>query len=211
MLKSSAITRYYKDLNDPRFKVQYALWHRRFSTNTMPRWPLAQPFRYLGHNGEINTIQGNYNWTRARSGSFEHPNFGYRMREVLPPCRAENSDSGNMDCYLELMLRCNRELPEALMMMIPEAHKAKASSEDADAVAEFYECPPYGKYWGALQEAWDGPALVAFCDGEYMGAALDRNGLRPARYVQLNEMFKSKGRLGPGKMVAIDLHTGNSA
>ncbi|CAJ1415503.1 unnamed protein product [Effrenium voratum] len=222
MLKSSAITRYYKDLNDPRFKVQYALWHRRFSTNTMPRWPLAQPFRYLGHNGEINTIQGNYNWTRARSGSFEHPNFGYRMREVLPPCRAENSDSGNMDCYLELMLRCNRELPEALMMMIPEAHKAKASSEDVDAVAEFYE------YWGALQEAWDGPALVAFCDGEYMGAALDRNGLRPARYVQLNdgtcvvssetgilesslfpaEMFKSKGRLGPGKMVAIDLHTG---
>jgi len=218
MLKSSAMVRYYKDLRDPRFKVQYALWHRRFSTNTMPRWPLAQPFRYLGHNGEINTIQGNYNWTRARSGSFEHPNFGYRMREVLPPCRAENSDSGNMDCYLELMLRCNRELPEALMMMIPEAYE----DEDSGDVRDFYE------YWGALQEAWDGPALVAFCDGEYMGASLDRNGLRPARYFQLNdgtcvvssetgilesklfppEMFKSKGRLGPGKMVAIDLHTG---
>ncbi|CAK9093820.1 unnamed protein product [Durusdinium trenchii] len=218
MLNSSAMVRYYKDLRDPRFKVQYALWHRRFSTNTMPRWPLAQPFRYLGHNGEINTIQGNYNWTRARSGSFEHPNFGYRMREVLPPCRAENSDSGNMDCYLELMLRCNRELPEALMMMIPEAYK----DNDSGDIKDFYE------YWGALQEAWDGPALVAFCDGEYMGATLDRNGLRPARYFQLHDgtcvvssetgileknlfppdMFKSKGRLGPGKMVAIDLHTG---
>lgn len=221
MLKSSAIVSYYKDLRDPRYKVQYALWHRRFSTNTMPRWPLAQPFRYLGHNGEINTIQGNYNWTHARSGSFEHPNFGYRMREVLPPCRAENSDSGNMDCYLELILRCNRELPEALMMMIPEAYKA-ADEKSSKKVTEFYE------YWGALQEAWDGPALVAFCDGEYMGATLDRNGLRPARYFQLNDgtcvvssetgildselfpaaMFKSKGRLGPGAMVAIDLHTG---
>ncbi|CAE7769716.1 gltB [Symbiodinium sp. CCMP2592] len=221
MLKSSAIVSYYKDLRDPRYKVQYALWHRRFSTNTMPRWPLAQPFRYLGHNGEINTIQGNYNWTHARSGSFEHPNFGYRMREVLPPCRAENSDSGNMDCYLELILRCNRELPEALMMMIPEAYKA-ADEKSSKKVMEFYE------YWGALQEAWDGPALVAFCDGEYMGATLDRNGLRPARYFQLNDgtcvvssetgildselfpaaMFKSKGRLGPGAMVAIDLHTG---
>ncbi|CAK9051218.1 Ferredoxin-dependent glutamate synthase (Fd-GOGAT) [Durusdinium trenchii] len=247
-----------EDLRDPRFKVQYALWHRRFSTNTMPRWPLAQPFRYLGHNGEINTIQGNYNWTRARSGSFEHPNFGYRMREVLPPCRAENSDSGNMDCYLELMLRCNRELPEALMMMIPEAYKDSTRSlaagdhhtppmllttdrelrcasdfrapwvqdNDSGDVKDFYECR--GGYWGALQEAWDGPALVAFCDGEYMGATLDRNGLRPARYFQLHDgtcvvssetgileknlfppdMFKSKGRLGPGKMVAIDLHTG---
>ncbi|CAK9093466.1 unnamed protein product [Durusdinium trenchii] len=251
-----------EDLRDPRFKVQYALWHRRFSTNTMPRWPLAQPFRYLGHNGEINTIQGNYNWTRARSGSFEHPNFGYRMREVLPPCRAENSDSGNMDCYLELMLRCNRELPEALMMMIPEAYKDSTRSlaagdhhtppmllttdrelrcasdfrapwvqdNDSGDVKDFYECRGGQglRYWGALQEAWDGPALVAFCDGEYMGATLDRNGLRPARYFQLHDgtcvvssetgileknlfppdMFKSKGRLGPGKMVAIDLHTG---
>eukprot|EP00933_Yihiella_yeosuensis_P041014 TRINITY_DN3544_c0_g1_i1.p1 TRINITY_DN3544_c0_g1~~TRINITY_DN3544_c0_g1_i1.p1 ORF type:complete len:1725 (+),score=405.92 TRINITY_DN3544_c0_g1_i1:71-5176(+) len=222
MLKSSAIRQYYKDLKDPRYKVQYALWHRRFSTNTMPRWPLAQPFRTIGHNGEINTIQGNYNWTNARSGSFEHPNFGYRMQEVLPPCRAENSDSGNFDCYAELMLRCNREMPEALMMMVPAAYKDADGSTGTDATSQFYE------YWGALQEPWDGPALIAFCDGEYMGATLDRNGLRPARYFQLDDgtavvsseagildieqfpstMYKSKGRLGPGKMVAIDLHSG---
>mmetsp|Transcript_30634 Transcript_30634/g.55548 ORF Transcript_30634/g.55548 Transcript_30634/m.55548 type:complete len:1706 (-) Transcript_30634:57-5174(-) len=222
MLKSAAIVKYYKDLQNPRYKVQYALWHRRFSTNTMPRWPLAQPFRLVGHNGEINTIQGNYNWTKARSGSFEHPNFGYRMREVLPPCRAENSDSGNLDCYVELMLRCNREIPEALMMVVPEAYKDADGGVGEDDTTQFYE------YWGALQEPWDGPALIAFCDGEYMGATLDRNGLRPARYFTLHdgtavvsseagilesglfpaEMFKSKGRLGPGKMVAIDLHTG---
>eukprot|EP00931_Biecheleriopsis_adriatica_P081171 TRINITY_DN5450_c0_g1_i4.p1 TRINITY_DN5450_c0_g1~~TRINITY_DN5450_c0_g1_i4.p1 ORF type:complete len:1716 (+),score=439.82 TRINITY_DN5450_c0_g1_i4:585-5150(+) len=222
MLKSSAMIRYYKDLRDPRYKVQYALWHRRFSTNTMPRWPLAQPFRLVGHNGEINTIQGNYNWTNARSGSFEHPNFGFRMREVLPPCRAENSDSGNLDCYVELMLRCNREIPEALMTIVPEAYKDANGGVGDDDINQFYE------YWGALQEPWDGPALIAFCDGEYMGATLDRNGLRPARYFTLSdgtavvssetgileselfpaEMFKSKGRLGPGKMVAIDLHSG---
>jgi len=221
MLKSVHLAKYYKDLQDPRYTVQYALWHRRFSTNTMPRWPLAQPFRTVGHNGEINTIQGNYNWTHARSSAFEHPNFGYRMQEVLPPCRAENSDSGNLDCYVELMLRCNRELPEALMVLVPEAYKADVTDEK-DPVRDFYE------YWGALQEPWDGPALLAFCDGEYMGAALDRNGLRPARYFQLSdgtavvsseagilepekapaELFRSKGRLGPGKMVAIDLHTG---
>jgi len=224
MLKSVHLAAYYKDLQDPRYEVQYALWHRRFSTNTMPRWPLAQPFRTVGHNGEINTIQGNYNWTHARSSAFEHPNFGYRMQEVLPPCRAENSDSGNLDCYVELMLRCNRELPEALMVMVPEAYKGDgdASASQDDPVREFYQ------YWGALQEPWDGPALLAFCDGEYMGAALDRNGLRPARYFQLSdgttvvsseagilepevappELFRAKGRLGPGKMVAIDLHTG---
>jgi len=222
MLKSSAMVLYYKDLRDPRYKVQYALWHRRFSTNTMPRWPLAQPFRLVGHNGEINTIQGNYNWTNARSGSFEHPNFGFRMREVLPPCRAENSDSGNLDCYVELMLRCNREIPEALMTIVPEAYKDANGGVGDDDINQFYE------YWGALQEPWDGPALIAFCDGEYMGATLDRNGLRPARYFTLSdgtavvssetgileselfpaEMFKSKGRLGPGKMVAIDLHSG---
>eukprot|EP00931_Biecheleriopsis_adriatica_P031172 TRINITY_DN18303_c0_g3_i1.p1 TRINITY_DN18303_c0_g3~~TRINITY_DN18303_c0_g3_i1.p1 ORF type:complete len:1691 (+),score=416.08 TRINITY_DN18303_c0_g3_i1:63-5135(+) len=222
MLKSSALSQYYKDLVDPRYKVQYALWHRRFSTNTMPRWPLAQPFRLVGHNGEINTIQGNYNWTNARSGSFEHPNFGFRMREVLPPCRAENSDSGNLDCYVELMLRCNREIPEALMTMVPEAYKDADGAVGDDDISQFYE------YWGALQEPWDGPALIAFCDGEYMGATLDRNGLRPARYFTLSDgtavvssetgileeelfpagVFKSKGRLGPGKMVAIDLHSG---
>eukprot|EP00443_Scrippsiella_acuminata_P068845 CAMPEP_0115486618 /NCGR_PEP_ID=MMETSP0271-20121206/60525_1 /TAXON_ID=71861 /ORGANISM="Scrippsiella trochoidea, Strain CCMP3099" /LENGTH=1708 /DNA_ID=CAMNT_0002914627 /DNA_START=18 /DNA_END=5145 /DNA_ORIENTATION=- len=223
MLKSVHLAQYYKDLQDPRYTVQYALWHRRFSTNTMPRWPLAQPFRTIGHNGEINTIQGNYNWTHARSSAFEHPNFGYRMEEVLPPCRAENSDSGNLDCYVELMLRCNREIPEALMIMVPEAYQENDNVNPAeDAVKNFYE------YWGALQEPWDGPALLAFCDGEYMGAALDRNGLRPARYFQLKdgttvvsseagilepenapaELFKSKGRLGPGKMVAIDLHSG---
>jgi len=223
MLKSVHLAEYYKDLQDPRYTVQYALWHRRFSTNTMPRWPLAQPFRTIGHNGEINTIQGNYNWTHARSSAFEHPNFGYRMEEVLPPCRAENSDSGNLDCYVELMLRCNREIPEALMIMVPEAYQGDDNvPQGQDAVKNFYE------YWGALQEPWDGPALLAFCDGEYMGAALDRNGLRPARYFQLKdgttvvsseagilepenapaELFRSKGRLGPGKMVAIDLHSG---
>jgi len=224
MLKSTHLRQYYLDLQDPRYKVQYALWHRRFSTNTMPRWPLAQPFRMIGHNGEINTIQGNYNWTHARSSAFEHPNFGYRIQEVLPPCRAENSDSGNLDCYLELLLRCNREIPEALMMMVPEAFKGNkpASQAQEDPVQNFYE------YWGALQEPWDGPALIAYCDGKYMGATLDRNGLRPARYFRLHdgttvvssevgileeerapaELFKSKGRLGPGQMVAIDLKTG---
>eukprot|EP00442_Polarella_glacialis_P025026 CAMPEP_0115070112 /NCGR_PEP_ID=MMETSP0227-20121206/12932_1 /TAXON_ID=89957 /ORGANISM="Polarella glacialis, Strain CCMP 1383" /LENGTH=1705 /DNA_ID=CAMNT_0002456589 /DNA_START=111 /DNA_END=5228 /DNA_ORIENTATION=- len=221
MLKSAAIPKYYKDLQDSRYKVQYCMWHRRFSTNTMPRWPLAQPFRMIGHNGEINTIQGNYNWTHARSGSFEHPNFGYRMQEVLPPCRAENSDSGNLDCYAELMLRCNREIPESLMIIVPEAYKDGDGEAGEDDITQFYE------YWGALQEPWDGPALIAFCDGNYLGATLDRNGLRPARYFQLNDgtavisseagildcekyptsMFKSKGRLGPGKMVAIDLRT----
>mmetsp|Transcript_49864 Transcript_49864/g.116540 ORF Transcript_49864/g.116540 Transcript_49864/m.116540 type:complete len:1693 (-) Transcript_49864:120-5198(-) len=224
MLKSSAVEKYYKDLQDPRYKVQYVLWHRRFSTNTMPKWPLAQPFRVIGHNGEINTIQGNYNWTQARSPSFEHPNFGYRMEEVLPPCRAGNSDSGNLDGYLELMLRCNRKLPEALMTMVPQAYKDnKGMLPDNDPVMNFYE------YWGALQEPWDGPALIAYCDGTYMGAALDRNGLRPARYWRLHdgttvvssevgvlgeeeqqaERVKSKGRLGPGEMVAIDLRNGS--
>jgi len=224
MLKSAHLREYYMDLQDPRYKVQYALWHRRFSTNTMPRWPLAQPFRMIGHNGEINTIQGNYNWTHARASAFEHPNFGYRMEEVLPPCRAENSDSGNLDCYLELLLRCNRDIPEALMLMVPEAYKGNqpASQKEQDNVQNFYE------YWGALQEPWDGPALIAFCDGKYMGATLDRNGLRPARYFRLHDgttvvssevgileeerapadLFKSKGRLGPGQMVAIDLKTG---
>jgi len=220
MLKSVHLAMYYKDLQNPDYKVQYALWHRRFSTNTMPRWPLAQPFRTIGHNGEINTIQGNYNWAQARSSAFEHQNFGYRMEEVLPPCRAENSDSGNLDNYCEMMLRCNREIPEALMMMVPEAYAG--AYEDDSPVKNFYE------YWGALQEPWDGPALIAYCDGKYMGAKLDRNGLRPARYFRLNdgttvvssevgimkeeaappESFVSKGRLGPGQMVAIDLSTG---
>merc|ERR1740117_2092289 len=101
------------------------------------------------------------------------------MEEVLPPCRAENSDSGNLDNYCEMMLRCNREIPEALMMMVPEAYAG--AYEDDSPVKNFYE------YWGALQEPWDGPALIAYCDGKYMGAKLDRNGLRPARYFRLND------------------------
>jgi len=220
MLRSSRLADYYLDLKDSRYKIQYGLWHRRFSTNTLPKWPLAQPFRMLGHNGEINTIQGNYNWLRAREAAYEHPTFGTRMNDVLPTLRGDNSDSGNLDCYVELLCRTNRELPESLMMAIPEAYNARQSEEFAEGVHEFYD------YWGSLQEPWDGPALVAFCDGRYMGATLDRNGLRPARYFRLKDgtsvvssevgvlgnvqpdEYEMKGRLGPGQMVSIDLISG---
>ncbi|MEL7242111.1 MAG: glutamate synthase large subunit [Cyanobacteria bacterium J06573_2] len=218
MVRSAVLGDFYLDLTNPAYKSNFVVYHRRFSTNTMPKWPLAQPMRLLGHNGEINTLLGNINWMKARQASLSHPVWKERLEELKPFVRIGNSDSATLDNVFELQVRSGRSPLEALMIMVPEAYKNQPALSDYPEIVDFYE------YYSGLQEAWDGPALLVFSDGKTVGATLDRNGLRPARYCITNddyivvaseagvvdfpeENIIEKGRLGPGQMIAVDLHS----
>lgn len=218
MVRSAVLGEFYTDLKNPAYKSSFAIYHRRFSTNTMPRWPLAQPMRLLGHNGEINTLLGNINWMKAREASLSSSLWQSRLDELKPFVNNQSSDSANLDNVMELIVSSGRSPLESLMIMVPEAYKNQPDLADHPEIIDFYE------YYSGLQEAWDGPALLVFSDGKQVGAALDRNGLRPARYcitnndlivvaseagvVEIAETeIVEKGRLGPGKMIAVDLGT----
>jgi glutamate synthase (ferredoxin) len=218
MVRSAVLGDFYEDLKNPAYKSAFAVYHRRFSTNTMPKWPLAQPMRLLGHNGEINTLLGNINWMMAREASLHHPIWKSRIDELKPFVYIDNSDSATLDNVLELLVRSGRSPLEALMIMVPEAYQNQPELRNSPEIIDFYE------YYSGLQEAWDGPALLVFGDGRKVGATLDRNGLRPARYcitkddyiivaseagvVNLDEAnILEKGRLGPGQMIAVDLES----
>jgi len=216
MVRSVVLAQFYDDLRNPNYISPFALYHRRFSTNTMPKWPLAQPMRMLGHNGEINTLLGNINWMRARQSQLAHPYWQGAFEDLTPIVNADNSDSANLDNVLELLVQSGRHPLHAMMMLVPEAYQNQPDLAEHPEVVDFYE------YYSGIQEAWDGPALVAFSDGKIVGATLDRNGLRPARYtlttddlvivsseagsIQIAEdTVLEKGRLGPGQMIAVDL------
>jgi len=218
MVRSHVLAAFYGDLRDGRFAVSFAVYHRRFSTNTLPRWPLAQPMRLLGHNGEINTLLGNLNWARASEANL-NAIWGEAASDLKPVVNAAFSDSANLDASLELLVRSGRPITESLLTLVPEAFRDQPELADKPAIQAFYE------YSACTQEPWDGPALLVFADGRSVGATLDRNGLRPARYcitrdgfvvmgsetgvVELEESrIIEKGRLGPGQMLAVDLEQG---
>jgi glutamate synthase domain-containing protein 1/DNA-binding transcriptional LysR family regulator len=208
---------YYPDLADPHYTSHLAMIHSRFSTNTFPSWERAQPMRFMCHNGEINTLRGNVNWMLAREGLMKSELFGDEFNKLLPIVDLATSDSGMFDNVLELLLLAGRSLPEAVMMMIPEAWQNHESMPESKRA--FYE------YHSCLMEPWDGPASVVFTDGRYIGAVLDRNGLRPSRYYLTNDdrvimasevgvlpvdpgIVKEKGRLQPGRMFLVDFEQG---
>ena len=173
MLISYQLAQFYPDLRDERCKSALALVHSRFSTNTVPSWQLAHPYRVICHNGEINTVMGNVNWMRARESELRSELFGEDLEKILPVVRAGNSDSATFDNVLELLMLAGRSLPHALMMMIPESFIDRTDlPDDLKGFYAFHSC---------LMEPWDGPASVAFTDGRVVGATLDRNGLRPGR------------------------------
>ncbi|MFB3819265.1 MAG: glutamate synthase large subunit [Candidatus Methylomirabilales bacterium] len=217
MLSADQIETYFPDVTDPAMESALALVHQRFSTNTFPTWSLAHPFRYLAHNGEINTLRGNINWMHARERLFESELFGHRLRDLLPVIREGGSDSAMLDNALEMLVMCGRSLPHAVMMLIPEAWSGHESmSPEKKAFYEYHSC---------LMEPWDGPASIAFTDGTVIGAVLDRNGLRPSRYyvtkdglvVMASEVgvldlppedILIKERLHPGRMFLVDTAEG---
>jgi glutamate synthase domain-containing protein 2/glutamate synthase domain-containing protein 1/glutamate synthase domain-containing protein 3 len=217
MFTATQVGPYYPDLVDGRLASAVALVHSRFSTNTLPRWPLAHPFRYLCHNGEINTLRGNAGWMRAREPLFETDAFGPHLADVLPVLEPGMSDSAALDAALELLLLSGRSLPKAMMMLIPEAWELHESMSPERRA--FYE------YQACLMEPWDGPATVLFTDGAQAGAMLDRNGLRPSRYTVTHDGYlvlasesgtldtpaanvREEGRLQPGRMLLVDLEQG---
>jgi len=214
MMLAPNLGKYYKDLNDDHVESALALVHQRFSTNTFPSWPLAQPFRYLCHNGEINTVRGNINWMLARRNSMKSELLGDDLEKLWPLIGDGASDSATFDNALELLVAGGYSLAHAMMMMIPEAWDGHPLMDDERRA--FYE------YHAAVMEPWDGPAAIAFTDGRQIGATLDRNGLRPARYIVTDddivilgsevgvlpvpeERIVKKWRLQPGKMLLIDL------
>ncbi|KAG5555958.1 hypothetical protein RHGRI_006560 [Rhododendron griersonianum] len=249
MLRSEVLGRFYSDLQNDLYKSPFAIYHRRYSTNTSPRWPLAQPMRLLGHNGEINTIQvpnsvlgynlpileflpfpsifdaevfmqGNLNWMQSRETSLNSPVWRGRENEIRPYGNSKASDSANLDSTAELLIKSGRSPEEALMILVPEAYKNHPT-----LMIRYPEVVDFYDYYKGQMEAWDGPALLLFSDGKTVGACLDRNGLRPARYwrtidnvvyvaseVGVLPMDESKvimkGRLGPGMMITVDLHSG---
>jgi glutamate synthase (NADPH/NADH) large chain len=208
---------YYPDLSDPSVITRLALVHQRFSTNTFPTWDLAQPFRYMCHNGEINTFKGNYSRMQTREELLNSTLFGPDIKEIIPIILPGKSDSASMDMVVELLLSTGRSLPEVMMMLVPEAWE-KHLSMDEDKKA-FY------KYNSCIMEPWDGPASIPFTDGKYIGALLDRNGLRPSRYSVTKDGYvvmssetgvldispkniEHHGRLEPGKMFLVDMDEG---
>ncbi|WP_437225171.1 glutamate synthase large subunit [Planctomicrobium sp. SH661] len=217
MLTPGQVLDYYPDLQDEDYESHLAMVHSRFSTNTFPSWDRAQPLRCIAHNGEINTVKGNSNWMFARQGALESGLFGDDLKKLFPVVEAHCSDSGNFDNVMELLYHGGRRLREVAMMMIPEAWQNHHAMSDEKRA--FYE------YFSALMEPWDGPASVSFTDGRFIGACLDRNGLRPSRYyvthddkvVMASEVgvleiepanVKLKGRLQPGKMFLVDFEQG---
>lgn len=224
MLEASALGQFYKDLTHPEYKSSFAVYHRRFSTNTNPKWPLAQPMRFLGHNGEINTFQGNLNWISSREHRLKHPVWKGREADFRPLCNAKESDSANLDHVAEFLVRGGLEAAKTVMVLVPEAYR-----NHPDLVKNYPEVVDMYEFYEGLQEGWDGPALIVFSDGIRIGARLDRNGLRPARYWETADGYAFvasevgvlgdvesnaentivKGRLGPGQMVYVDLETGS--
>src|SRR5579862_7508166 len=217
MLTAPQLRAYFGDLRDERLASALALVHSRFSTNTFPSWGLAHPYRMLAHNGEINTLRGNANWMGARESQLASDLFGDDLRKVLPVIRPGGSDTATFDNVLELLVLAGRSLPHALMMMIPEAYAGRADvSDELRGFYAFHEC---------LTEAWDGTAAIAFTDGTVIGATLDRNGLRPGRWLETTDgwvvlaseagvldipadRILRKGRLQPGKLFLVDLEQG---
>ena len=208
---------YYTDLQDPTLVTRLALVHQRFSTNTFPTWDLAQPFRYMCHNGEINTLRGNVSRTLSRQELMESDWFGEDIKSVFPIVIPGKSDSASMDMVVELLLMTGRTLPEVMMMLVPEAWEK--NPEMSEAKKAFYE------YNSCIMEPWDGPASIPFTDGNYIGAVLDRNGLRPSRYSVTKDGYvimssetgvieidpkniEKHGRLEPGKMFLVDMNQG---
>jgi glutamate synthase domain-containing protein 1 len=179
MLRPTQLRHFYPDLVEPDFASALALVHSRFSTNTFPSWPLAHPYRYVCHNGEINTLRGNLTWMRVREASMASDHFARDLAELIPVVSEGQSDSASFDNVLELLVQAGRPLAHAMMMLIPEAWEGDETMS-AERRA-FYE------YHSAIVEPWDGPAAMAFTDGRQIGAVLDRNGLRPARYVVTND------------------------
>ena len=217
LLLASQVGEYYTDLKDPCCVSALALVHQRFSTNTFPTWPLAHPFRMIAHNGEINTLRGNYNWMRAREKGTSSPLMGADLEKIWPVIYPNQSDSASFDNALELLVMGGYSLAHAMMLLIPEAWESHTLMDEKRRA--FYE------YHAAMMEPWDGPAAVAFTDGCQIGATLDRNGLRPARYLVTDDDFVvmsseagvlpipeeniiKKWRLQPGKMFLIDLDQG---
>jgi glutamate synthase (NADPH/NADH) large chain len=217
-LTSMQVRDYFPDLKNNRVVSAFGLIHSRFATNTFPSWKLAQPFRYIAHNGEINTVQGNLNWLKTSEKGFESPYFSKEEMDMLLPIITEGqSDSACLDNMIELLLLCGRSLPHVMMMLIPEAWDG---NEQMDPVKKaFYE------FHASLMEPWDGPASISFTDGKIIGATLDRNGLRPSRYCVTTDdrvimasetgvlpvdqkMIREKGRLQPGKMFVVDMEQG---
>nr|YP_063691.1 ferredoxin-dependent glutamate synthase [Gracilaria tenuistipitata var. liui]AAT79766.1 ferredoxin-dependent glutamate synthase [Gracilaria tenuistipitata var. liui] len=216
MVQSEVLSKYYIDLCNINYESNFAMYHRRFSTNTMPKWPLAQPMRFMAHNGEINTLLGNLNWMQSKESLFEQSYLAEHFDALKPITNFQNSDSANLDAVLELLIQSGKSPQESLMILIPEAYKNQPALENYPEIVDFYE------YHNSLQEPWDGPALVVFSDGKVVGATLDRNGLRPARYIITSNGFISlssevgvldnnlgeithKGRLGPGQMICVDI------
>ena len=217
MLTPLQLFPFYPDLEDQDFESHLAMVHSRFSTNTFPSWDRAQPNRFMSHNGEINTLRGNKNWMTARQGDARSERFGDKITDLFPIVEPNFSDSGSFDNVLEFLLMSGRTLQESIMMMIPEAWQSDKNMPQEKR--DFYE------YHSALMEPWDGPASIVFTDGHYIGAVLDRNGLRPSRYYLTHddkvimasevgvlpiapENVKEKGRLQPGKMFLVDFFAG---
>ena len=213
MLSTAQLPQFFVDLQDDDYQSHLAMVHSRFSTNTLPNWSRAQPLRWMAHNGEINTLRGNRNWIAARQGLMASDVFNAPLKTVMPVIEQGCSDSGEFDNAMELLMMAGRDLPEVVMMMIPEAWRNhRTMPEDKRAFYEYHSC---------LQEPWDGPASISFTDGRMIGAVLDRNGLRPSRYyvtddnrvVMASEVgvldidpskIIKKGRLEPGKMFLVD-------
>ncbi|MFM8415770.1 MAG: glutamate synthase central domain-containing protein, partial [Planctomycetota bacterium] len=217
LLLADQVAKYYPDLSDERLASALALVHQRYSTNTFPTWDLAHPFRYLAHNGEINTVRGNINWMHARESMLAHPVFGPDLAKIKPVIREGGSDSACFDNALELLVLTGRPLEEAVSMCIPEPWSGHESMPD--------DLKAYYEYQACLMEPWDGPAAVAFTDGVRIGATLDRNGLRPGRWWQMKDGLVvmaseagvlqlpaaevvRKGRLQPGRMFLVDTKEG---
>jgi glutamate synthase (NADPH) large chain len=217
MLTPIQVREYFPDLSDEHMTSAIAMVHSRFSTNTFPTWDLAQPFRYLAHNGEINTIKGNRNWMKAREGLLKTDLFGDNIQKLFPIIEPGKSDSASLDNALEFLHLAGRSLPHALAMLIPESWNAK--NPIPDSLKAFYE------FYSTIMEPWDGPASIVFCDGRFVGGTLDRNGLRPSRYVITKndiiamgsevgcqvfppEEIKEKGRQRPGKILLVDTKLG---
>ena len=217
MLNTAQVIKYFSDLANPEFETHLAMVHSRFSTNTFPSWDRAQPFRFMSHNGEINTLRGNINAMRSREGTLSTDLFGDHLSKLYPIMEEECSDSGNFDNALEFLLMSGRSLQEAVLLMVPEAWQKHNQMDQKKR--DFYE------YNSCLMEPWDGPASIVFTDGKYIGAVLDRNGLRPSRYyltkddrvIMGSEVgvvdvdpadVVAKGRLQPGKMFLVDFEEG---
>ena len=214
LLLAPQIDDFYKELRDPETRSSLCMVHQRFSTNTFPSWQLAHPYRYICHNGEINTVRGNVNWMNARESTLQSDLFGDDIAKVFPVIRPDLSDTGSLDSAVEFLTLGGRSLPHVMAMLIPEAWDADSTMPQEKR--DFYE------YHASLMEPWDGPAAVAFTDGKWLGATLDRNGLRPARYLVTKdgqlivasetgvlpirpENVSYKGRLQPGKMLLVNL------